>query len=149
LSPKIEALGAGTQRNVHAYPDGGTQVMLRGAGQQSPLALTAASETEFFATAANLRVQFERAAEGTVVCMTLSQGDSTIRLTPEVGYGPAESDQSSARAWTAMTGTARTRSIIDAKAETVCDQRLRFRPPPGPLLADFVAEIPMPTARDG
>jgi CubicO group peptidase (beta-lactamase class C family) len=76
----------------------GTDSLILYVGQQPPLPLTAASETEFFATAANLRVQFERAAEGTVVCMTLSQGGSTIRLTPEVGYGLAESDQSSARA---------------------------------------------------
>jgi hypothetical protein len=45
--------------------------------------LARASETEFFATALNLRVQFERADDGTVVAMTIIQGGVPTRLTPE------------------------------------------------------------------
>jgi CubicO group peptidase (beta-lactamase class C family) len=53
------------------------------AEEQSPLPLARASETEFFATALNLRVQFERADDGTVVSMTLTQDGVPTRLTPE------------------------------------------------------------------
>jgi hypothetical protein len=55
------------------------------AGEQPPLPLYRASESEFFATALNLRAQFERADDGTVRCLILTQGGLPLRLARETG----------------------------------------------------------------
>lgn len=60
--------------------------------QHPPLPLARASETEFFATALNLRVQFQRADDGAVASMTLTQSGVATRLTPEAGDVKAQSD---------------------------------------------------------
>jgi CubicO group peptidase (beta-lactamase class C family) len=72
---------SGTRYRVE-YANGG--LLLR-AEAQPPLPLVRASETEFFATALNLRVQFERADDGTVVSMTLVQSGVPTTLSPEAG----------------------------------------------------------------
>jgi hypothetical protein len=50
-------------------------------GHQSPLPLCPASEEEFFATAVNLRVRFEKIDAGTPTSMTVIQGEKVISLT--------------------------------------------------------------------
>jgi len=54
---------------------------------QPPLPLARTSETEFFTTALNLHVQFERADDGQVVCLTLNQGGERVRFIRESERG--------------------------------------------------------------
>jgi CubicO group peptidase (beta-lactamase class C family) len=72
---------AGTRYRVERNADR----LLLSAGEQPPLPLYRAAESEFFATALNLRAQFERADDGTVRSLILTQGGIPVRLVRESG----------------------------------------------------------------